>query len=168
MKELVIYFSHIHENYFQGEIKDIKEGNTAKVAKKIQEYLGADIFEIKELDPYPQDYDACTKRATDEKLANSRPKYQKTLKSLDKYDHIYLGYPIWWATMPMVVWSFLEDNTFQNKTIHPFITHEGSEIGESVKDLELLVKGATIASALVIRGSEVDGSDNKIKKWLGK
>lgn len=167
-KELVVYFSHNKENYFNGEIKYIEQGNTSIVANKIKNILDCDIFEIIPLHDYPINYNECTKQAKQELINNSRPIISNMLPSINEYDTIYLGYPNWWGTMPMIVKTFLESYDFTNINIHPFCTHEGSQMGHSVKDLKEMLNSANICQGLAIRGSNVFNCDDELKKWLGE
>ena len=66
------------------------------------------MFEIKPANPYPDDYEECTEVAKAEKENNERPELASLPDSIEKYDRIYIGYPIWWHTVPMVIGTFLE------------------------------------------------------------
>lgn len=168
MKSLIVYFSHAKENYVKGDIVNLKDGNTKVVAKKIQAINDADMFEILPLHEYPENYDECTQVAKIERNQNLRPKIRNLVAGIEAYDVIYLGYPNWWGTMPMIVKSFLEEYDFHGKTIYPFCIHEGSGLGESVQDLHQLCPLSVIGTPLVIRGSDVYTCDEKMKEWLEK
>lgn len=75
------------------------------------------------------------------------------LESIDEYDEIYLCYPNFWGTMPMAVWTFLENYDFSNKIIKPLCTHEGSGMVRSESDIKKLCPNAKIESGLAIRGA---------------
>lgn len=166
MKNLIVYFSHDKENYVNGEIKVLDIGNTKVVAQKIQEVINGDLFEIKPLQEYPYVYNECTDLAKKELNENARPQIQGSISHIEEYDDIYLGFPNWWATMPMCVWTFLESYDLSNKNIFPFCTHEGSGMGRSVKDIEALCPNSLVHHGLAIKGSQVLNSDEKIKKWI--
>lgn len=168
MKSLIVYFSHAKENYVKGDIVNLEEGNTKVVAKKIRIMTGADMFEILPLHDYPDSYDECTQVAKNEINKNLCPKIRNLVADIEEYDVIYLGYPNWWGTMPMIVKTFLEEHDFHGKIIYPFCTHEGSGLGDSIKDLRQLCPLSVIGTPLAIRGSEVYLSDEKIKEWLEK
>ena len=70
------------------------------------------------------------------------------------------------GTMPMPVWTFLEEKDFTNKKVLPFCTHEGSGLGKSESDIKKLIGDAEVLKGLAINGSEVNNSEKKIKKWL--
>ena len=86
--------------------------------------------------------------------------------SLDGYDEIYLGYPNYWGTMPMAVYTFLEHYDFSGKTIHPFCTHEGSGLANTVRDVQRAAKGAKVGKGLAIHGGSVDGARAALEKWV--
>jgi len=94
--------------------------------------------------------------------------YSKLKDDIDikEYDTIFVGYPNWWGTMPMPVWTFLEEKDFTNKKVLPFCTHEGSGLGKSQSDIKKLTGGAEVLKGLAINGSEVSNSEKQIKKWL--
>lgn len=167
-KNLVVYFSHEHENYVSGNIVTLEIGNTKVVANKIKDMIGADIFEIEPLHDYPVNYHQCTDVAKEELNSNARPKITNIISHIDEYENIFLGYPNWWSTMPMCVWTFLESYDLSGKNIYPFCTHEGSGLGQSVKDIEKLCPKSKIHQGLAIRGSQVKNSDNQIKQWLSE
>lgn len=102
MKKLVAYYSRADENYFGGTKKYIEVGNTEKAAKMIADMIGADLYKIKQIHPYSADYDTCVKEAKDDLRKNVRPELKNMLESIDEYDEIYLGYPNYWGTMPML------------------------------------------------------------------
>ena len=164
-KKLVAYFSHKGENYSKGKIVNLKKGNTEIAAEMISSIIDADIFEIIADKKYPIKYDDCIEIAKKELRENSRPKLKDNI-DIKEYDIIFVGYPNWWGTMPMPVWSFLEGKDFTDKKILPFCTHEGSGLGKSESDIKKLTSGAEVLKGLAINGSEVNSSDKKIKKWL--
>jgi flavodoxin len=87
---------------------------------------------------------------------------------MDSYDVIYIGYPNWWGTMPMAVFTFLEEYDFSGKTIVPFCTHERSGMGRSERDIKKLCPNAKVLSGLAIRGGNVERADKDITNWLKK
>lgn len=167
-KSLIAYYSRKGQNYVNGKIVDIQVGNTAVVAKKIQAVTGSDLFEIKTIKSYPADYMETTRVAQDEQRKNARPELTDTIENMEMYDVIYLGYPNWWGTFPMAVFTFLESYHFSGKTIIPFCTHEGSGLGKSESDIKKLRPDANVLSGLAIFGSSVSESDKLINNWLNK
>lgn len=165
-KNLIVYFLHDKENYVNGQIVNLDIGNTKVVANKLQDLFEADIFEIKPLHEYPFNYKECTEIAKKELSEDARPKIANILSHIERYENIYLGYPNWWGTMPMCVWSFLEEYDLSHKHIYPFCTHEGSGMGRSEKDIQKLCPQSTVHRGLAIYGHLVSTSNEKIKKWL--
>ena len=162
---LVAYFSHAGQNYSNGEIIDLKKGNTEIAAEMIADLTGGELFEIRAAKDYPFIYSACTDVAKQELRANSRPELAATI-DVSGYDTIILGYPNWWGMAPMPVWTFLAGQSFAGKTILPFCTHEGSGMGDSERDLKKLCPDAKIHAGLPIHGSAVSGAGAAIKQWL--
>ncbi len=165
-RSLIAYYSRRGYNYVNGEIVDLKIGNTEVVANKIQSLTGSDIFRIETEGHYPEDYTKTTEVAKKEKNENARPEIVGRVKDMSRYDTIYLGYPNWWNTFPMVVFTFLESYDFKGKTIVPFCTHEGSGWGSSVRDIKKLCPESTVLDGLAIRGSTVQNSQADILKRL--
>lgn len=164
-KSVVVYFSHKGENYVNGSIVNLSKGNTEIIAEKIQKLTGADIFEIETVKNYPVTYRATTETAKEELNSNARPELKRTL-DISSYETIYLGYPNWWNTMPMGVFTFLENAELKGKKIAPFCTHEGSGLGRSVKDIEKLCPESRVLKGLSIYGSKVKEKDRELEEWL--
>lgn len=162
---LVAYFSHTGQNYSNGKIVDLKKGNTEVAAEMAAAFTGGELFEIRATKDYPFIYNECTDVAKQELRAGSRPALAETI-DISGYDTIILGYPNWWGTMPMPVWTFLEGQSFDGKAILPFCTHEGSRMGNSERDLKKLCPDAKVRTGLPIQGSSVSNARPAIEKWL--
>ncbi|HYF83587.1 MAG TPA: flavodoxin [Clostridia bacterium] len=167
-KSLIAYFSREGNNYVGGSIVNLPIGNTEVIAKKLQELTGSEMFQIKTVKSYPDDYTETTNAAQDELSENARPELTKTIDDMDSYDVIYLGYPNWWGTMPMAVFRFLESYDFSGKTIIPYCTHEGSGMGSSERDIKKFCLNAKVLSGLAIRGGSVGRADKELENWLKK
>ena len=165
MKKLVAYYSRAGENYFGGAYRVIPVGNTEKAAQKLAALTGADLFKIEQKVPYSDDYRTCVAEAKRDFDANARPELATLPDNLNAYDEIYLGYPNYCGTMPMAVYTFLEHYDFTGKVIHPFCTHEGSGLSNTVRDVQNAAKGAVVKPGLAICGSDVDKADTKLKGW---
>lgn len=165
MKELIAFYSRADENYFGGAYRVIPVGNTEKAAQMLAELTGADLFKIEQKVPYSANYQQCIAEAKRDLQANARPKLTTLPENLDAYDEIYLGYPNYWGTMPMAVYTFLEHYDFTGKVIHPFCTHEGSGLSNTVRDIEKAAKSAVVKPGLAIHGSDVDSAMAKLKGW---
>lgn len=165
-RTLVAYFSRVGENYFGGNISRLSIGSTEIVAKAVAEQTGGDVFKIEPLIKYPDNYQSCLERASSEQKSNARPELELWLSNIDDYDFIFLGFPIWYNTMPMAVWTFLEHYDFAKKYIYPFCTHEGSRMGQSEADVKRLCPGAVVARGLPLHGSEIPDADRFVASWL--
>lgn len=165
-KGLIAYFSRTGNNYVDGKIRNLTVGNTAIIARKIKNLTGCDIFEIRTVKKYPDDYNEATRVSRDEQRINARPELEKQVEDFEKYDIIYLGYPNWWGTMPMAVFTFLESYNFTGKKIVPFCTHKGSGLGKSEADIKRLCPESTVLKGIAIRGSLVLQADEELKNWL--
>lgn len=165
-RELIAFYSRADENYVNGMLKPLKTGNTEVAAGIIRDLTGADLFKIEQAHPYAAGYNDCIAQAQEDQRRNARPELKSYPESLEGYDVIYLGYPNYWSTMPMAVFTFLEHFDFDGKTIRPFCTHEGSGMGSSVGDIRRLCPGATVEKGLAIRGSSVGQSKRDIEKWI--
>ena len=132
-KPLVVYFSCT--------------GNTKRAAEKLAADKGADLAEIVPAHPYTEadlDWHNDKSRSSVEmKDKASRPAIKNDI-DISKYDEIYIGYPIWWYTMPRIINTFVESHDLSGKTVHPFCTSGGSTIDGSVKDLRQAVPGAKV------------------------
>ena len=164
-KKLVVYFSHKGENYSKGKIVNLEKGNTEIAAEIISSIIEADIFEIVADKKYPIKYDDCIEIAKKELRENSKIKLKQDI-DIKEYDTIFVDYPNWWGTMPMPVWTFLEEKDFTNKKVLPFCTNEGSGLGKSESDIKKITSGAKVLKGLSINGSEVNNSEKQVKKWL--
>lgn len=165
MAKLIAYYSRADENYFGGAYRVIPVGNTEKAAHMLAELTGADLFKIEQKTPYAAEYQTCIAQAKHDLQANARPELVTLPENLDAYDEIYLGYPNYWGTMPMAVYTFLEHYDFTGKVIHPFCTHEGSGLSHTEADIRKAAKGADVKPGLAICGSDVDKAKDKLKGW---
>lgn len=79
---------------------------------------------------------------------------------------MFIGYSIWWGTIPMPVCSFLEEYDFSGKTVIPFCTNEGSGLGSSERDIAKLCPKSKVAAGLAVRGTGVARSSPAVRAWL--
>lgn len=165
-KVLVAFYSRANGNYVNGQIKNLKVGNTEIAANEIANLTNADMFKIEQVNPYSDNYNECISQAQDDQRKNARPELKKYPERIDEYDVIYLGYPNYWSTMPMAVFTFLEHFDFGNKIIKPFCTHEGSGMGSSINDIKKLCPNAKVEKGLAIHGGSVERSQKDIENWV--
>ena len=145
-KVLVVYFSHT--------------GTTREVAKYLNDIVKGDLIELVPVNAYPSGYSDALEPAKKEQRENARPELKTKIDNFDNYDVIYLGYPIWWGTVPMVINTFLESYDFSGKTVIPFATSGGTGISQSITDIKNEIPKADVKEGLLVR----DNSD--IEPWL--
>ena len=168
-KILIAFFSRADENYNVGTVE---VGNTEIMAGFMKDYLGdkADTFKIDPVKPYPADYKECTEVATEEKNSNARPEFKNADSiDIDNYDTIFIGYPIWWGDVPMIINTFLEKYDFSGKTIIPFNTHEGSGNSGTFSDIKSKMKSSNVnTKGLSIQGKTArqESSRSTVENWL--
>jgi len=165
-KCLIAYYSRKGQNYVGGKIVDLKVGNTEVVAKMIWDAVGGDLFQIESVSAYPRDYDAAIKVAEAELRAKARPALTGRVENIAAYDVVFLGYPNWWGTMPMPVYTFLESHDLSGKTIIPFCTHEGSGLGHSESEIAKACPKATVKKGLAVLGSGAGAAGSAVARWL--
>ena len=145
-----------------------KTNNTKTIAEQIQSLVGGDMFHVTTKNPYPTDYSETTKVARTELDNNERPELAATIspEDMEKYDVIFLGYPNWWGTIPMAMFTFLEQYDLSGKTIVPFCTHGGGGIGRSPDDIAKISPNATIRQGYAVSGGSVGRAQNDVADWL--
>ena len=154
-KILVVYFS--------------ETGNTEKFAKLISDEVNGDFVKIETLKAYPKNIQELSDYAQEEKKNNARPELKEINIDLDKYDTIFVGYPIWWYQMPMAMYTFFDSYNFDGKTIIPFNTHAGSGVSGTNDVIKSLEPKANVLKSLAIQGSDMEQDQNStIKNWLSE
>ena len=140
---------------------------TKRIAGKIAELTGGDIYEIKPADPYTIDdlnYNDDHSRATvEQRDAHVRPQINGSVEHWDRYSTIYLGYPIWWSEEPRILDTFVESYDFKDKKIAPFCISGGCGVGSSAANLEANSNGGEWLMAQRFRENTSIGD---IKDWI--
>ncbi len=145
----------------------VAPGNTAHMAQWIQEYVGGELFPIVVTETYPDNYDECMERAADEKAENARPELANHLDNIGDYDVIFLGFPNWWSSAPMAIFSFIEEYDLSGKTIVPFCAHGIGGIAAGVKDITAaLPDSVTVLDALGVYRADIGNSEPAVQEWL--
>ena len=133
--------------------------------------IQVDLFEIRTTYAYPEVYRECTEAAKKEQEEKKCPELAEDI-DISSYDSIYLGSPVWYGDMPMVVYTFLESHDFQGRTIYPFNTNEGSGEAGFHDKIQRTCPKASIFEVLAIRGSVAHESGDEMKgyvtEWLRK
>ncbi len=141
-------------------------GNTQGVAEEIQRQTDADIFEIVPIPAYSDDYNTVLMEAQRDQHEQARPAIANLPESIDEYDIILLGYPNWWASIPMPIAAFLESYDFSGKTILPFCSHGGGRFGQSLTAIAKLAPQAVVAPGLSVHYSGGSSLPGDVQNWL--
>lgn len=151
-RTLVVYFS--------------ETGNTQKLAKEISDQVGGDFKRIETVVPYPSgselfDYTEA-ERDNDE-----RPELKDLDINIEDYDTIFVGYPIWWYTLPMPLYTFFDEYAFSGKTIIPFNTHNGSGNGGTYSSIQQFEPDAIVLDGIAISQNDIDQDlIGEVEEWL--
>ena len=154
MKTLVAYFS--------------ASGQTAKLAKTIAEVTGGDLYEITPEQKYTSaDLNWNDKQSRSTKEMNditSRPAIVGKVDNMEEYDTVFIGFPIWWYVAPRIIQTFIESYDFSNKTIIPFATSGGSNMGNTNN---ILKKSCSVTTKWK-DGKRMSSreSASSVKKWI--
>ncbi len=153
-KMLILYFSW--------------SNNTKTMAGYIHDEIGGDMEQIVPTVAYPEVYSEVADYAKEERDNKARPKFNSLTHNPEDYDTIFVGYPVWWYTIPMIIHTLFETYDFSGKTIVPFNTHEGSGDGGTYETIQEIAPKATLLKGLPIRGGDIgkDSAKEDVKKWL--
>lgn len=164
MKSLIIYFSRAGENYGVG---NCIQGNTEAVAIELAKHIDADIFKCEPVKPYSSDYETCCAQAKAYQQADARPELKSYVDDISQYDAIYIGGPVYWGEYPYEIYSQIDRLDFSGKTVKPFVTHEGSGMGDCEAVLKRKCVGAVVKPGLAIRGvrAREQSTKNEIIYW---
>lgn len=141
-------------------------GNTQYMAYVIQEATGADIFRIEPQTPYPTDHETLVDLASEEQDENARPAIRERVTNMDDYDVVFIGYPIWWSDMPMILYSFFDEYDLSGKTIIPFSTHGGSSFAGTPRTIQRLEPDAVMLDGLTISRNSIQDARQEIIDWV--
>lgn len=147
-KTLVVYFSW--------------SGNTEEMASYIADHVGGDLLEIEPKTAYPTDYNECGDVAKVERDENARPEIANLPDSVDAYDTILVGYPIWWHTAPMIIGTFLENYDLTGKAVYPFTqsaSMDTEQFNQSIEFVRELAVGANVYDGLFAEHTDADAID---------
>jgi flavodoxin len=151
-------------------------GNAKALAEQIARETGGELFEIKTVKRYSDNYNECIEDAKQEQNRGDRPALQGSVSNMAQYETVFLCYPNWWGTLPMGVFTFLEAYDFSGKAIYPMVTHGGSRFGNSLNDIKKLCPKAVIGEGLSISAFDTNPKDairvstpsRDVTAWLDK
>ena len=154
-KALVAYFS--------------ASGATKGVAERLAKGIGADLFEIEPAVPYTSaDLDWTNKKSRSTIEMNDRacrPAIASEVADMARYDVVFVGFPVWWYREPSIIDTFMEQYDFTGKTVIPFATSGGSQLGDSARNLQALVSGAKVVEG---RRFAARASEKELADWAAK
>lgn len=175
-RSLVVYFSmpetadpnNMTQDEAQSTVVIDNEvlGNTQYMAYIIQQTADADIFRIEPETPYPTDHRTLVDLAADEQDKNARPAIKNSIPNWETYDTIFVGYPIWWSDMPMILYTFFDQYDFSGKTLVPFSTHGGSGFAGTPTTIERLEPNAKMQNGLTISRDRIQDAEKDIIDWV--
>lgn len=148
-KTLVAYFSW--------------SGNTQEMASYIAEQTGGDLLELQPETPYPTDYNECGDVALAERDSDARPAIANLPESIEEYDTVLVGYPIWWHTAPMIIGTFLESYDLTGVDVYPFTqsaSMDTEQFDNSIAFVRENANGATVHDGLFARPSDTGTIDS--------
>lgn len=177
LKTLVVYFSVPEtddpNNMTQDEdnstvvVNGEVLGNTQYVAQLIGEQTGGDVLRIEPVNEYPTNHDELLERAIEEMQSNARPEIKDTIENFDEYDVVYIGYPIWNADLPPIIYTFLEQYNFDGKTVVPFCTHGGSGLSGTPRTIaDELPNSTVIQNGFSLSRTNMDNAPSEVTSWL--
>ena len=151
-KVLVLYYS--------------QTSNTKLVAEEIAKKLNADIEEIKAVNPYDGDFNATIERCLKEREEGVVPEIKRLKSKIEKYETIFIGYPIWFGTYAPPVAKLLEQVDLSNKIVVPFCTFGSGGLESSMRDLRKAQPRAKIVNGYGVRAVRMDAMPAEIDQFL--
>lgn len=171
-KILVAYFSWA-DNAEQGDLDAMTSpsvtvpGDVAQLASWIGEETGGELFSIQVKEPYPSDWDGCLDRANKEKGEGTHPALKAKVENIDDYDTVYLGYPNWWYSCPMALFSFFDAHDLSGKQVYLFCSHGTGGLANSVKDITKAIPDAKISDHVFdVYEEDAASAKDEIVQWI--
>jgi len=151
-KSVVVYFS--------------QTGATKKLAQIFKEARNADEFELQLVKPLPSTYDSTIAEVRAERESKQWPALVNAKLDVDKYDTVFLGYPIMFGTFTTPIYTFLEANDLSGKVVVPFCTYGSGGRKASANELKTLEPNANVTLAYGISNKRInaEGGVEKAKE----
>ena len=154
-KALVAYFS--------------ASGTTKEVAERLAKSIGADLHGIEPKVPYTGAdlnwQDKHSRSSLEMNDPSTRPEIASKVADMAEYDVVFVGFPVWWYREPSIIDTFMELYDFSGKTVIPFATSGGSQIGNSAKNMQALARGAKVESG---KRFAANVSEKELSGWASK
>lgn len=166
---LIVYFSPANSDTVDavssatprvGEVSGVEH-----IATLISGHVEADMARIMPVEAYPLEYNATADQARREQDSNARPAFTLDVNP-EEYDIIFVGYPVWWYHLPMIMQTFFDTYDFSGKTIIPYNTHLGSRDGGTYREIQTLEPNATVLDGLAVNGEQAGEAENNVSQWL--
>lgn len=145
-----------------------RSGNTQVIAGTMHRLLRTELFQIRPVRAYPEDYEETVEQAQQERDRGYEPPLEGRVPGFASFETVYLGFPIWGETTPPVIRSFLKAHDWSGKTLQPFVTHGGYGHGNSMDVLRNHAPAARIKEPFVLEADQERRTLNQVKEWLGK
>ncbi|MDE7192104.1 MAG: hypothetical protein K2O35_06530 [Clostridia bacterium] len=159
---LITYFSRMGEGRYGDRY-------TYRFAMQLNEYIeNSTLFEIEPVVPYPIEFSAAQERASQEWASNARLAIKTQISNIDKYEVIFIGYPIWNGNAPRIIYTFLDTYDLTDKQVYLFATSSSSSMSGSVTGLKSTYSQIDFISYLRITSSNVmsDTGITEIRRWV--
>lgn len=143
------------------------KGAMQYMAEIISDTTGGNLFRIETVQEYPGTHEPLVDQAADEKADSARPELSTHIENLDDYDTIFIGYPNWWADMPMPLYTFWEEYDFSGKTIIPFNSHGGSRFSNTIETIASYEPNAeVITDGFTVSRDDVADAEADLVEWI--
>ena len=171
-KVLIVYFavaenSDVDAVSSASVVAGTSDGMSKFIADIIAERTGGELFSIRTEEKFPGQYEPLADRAKEQQNNGELPPLTSHIENLGDYDVIFIGYPVWWYTLPQVMFSFFDEYDFAGKTIVPFVTHYGSRDGGTFRTIAELEPDATVLQGIAVHQNDVANCREDVLEWLG-
>lgn len=141
-------------------------GTTEYMARMIQKTVGGELFPIRTVTPYTDDFDELRDVNHEEMANNVLPELQKSDLDVSAYDTVFIGYPVWATDVPQAVISFIKQYDLTDKTVIPFCTHDGYGAGNSYNTISTESSAKNTLDGLAIEAKDIKESSAAVENWL--
>ena len=144
-------------------------GTTKRVAERLAGSIGADLHEIVPKVPYTSAdlnwQNRQSRSSVEMNDRNARPEIASRVQDIAQYDVVFVGFPVWWYREPSIIDAFMELYDFTGKTVIPFATSGGSQLGDSGKNMQALASGAKLETG---RRFSANASEKELADWASR
>ena len=142
-------------------------GHVGQLARWVQEETGGDLFSIRVTEPYSSDWDECLDRANGENRDNIHPELEAVLESTADYDTVFIGYPNWWYSCPMAIFSFIDEHDLAGKDIYLFCSHGTGGLAGRVEDISAALPDSNVSDNVFdVYEEDAPSAREELLDWL--